>query len=161
MSSNGSLPGDRLTDLLLHQEVVSILRRAEPVPARVSAAAREAFGWRSLAVAIAGLEFDSAVDDDDLARVRDAGSERHLRFRDPDRVAEVSVIDGGRRLVGRLDPPMSGSVVMRHPGSPDVSTEVDPLGRFMFDRLPRGAVSLRSVPSEPGVRSFQTEWVTI
>src|ERR1700737_2390399 len=102
---------DGLWEQDLLQEVVAVFREAERVPASVVAAAKSALSWRSVAAAIADLEFDSAVDDDDLVRVGDAGSERRLRFRGDRCVAELSVIDGGSRLIGRLDPPMPGSVV--------------------------------------------------
>lgn len=152
---------DQTADSTLLEEVISVLRRAERPPAGVVAAANTAFGWRSVMTAVADLEFDSAVDEWDLARVRAWTSERHLRFRGAGRVAEMSVIDGGRRLAGRVDPPMTGSVVLRHPGRPDVSAAVDHLGQFLFDSLPRGPMSIRIVPSDPGERGFQTEWVTV
>jgi len=145
----------------LFDEVVSAVRASRSVPAAALTAARLSYRWRSVAAAIAGLEFDSAVDHDDLARVRDAGSERRLRFRGGDLVAEVSVIDGGSRLIGRLEPPIGGSVILRHPGEPDVAVAVDDLGQFMFESLPQGAMSLMTVPSDPARPTLQTEWVTI
>jgi hypothetical protein len=143
------------------EEIMAVLREVEPVPAGTVAAARAAYAWRSVAEAIAYLEFDSAVDDDDLARVRDSGSERRLRFRSDGRVAEISVIDSGRRLVGRLEPPLAGSVQLRHPGSPDVAVQVDSLGQFLFDDLSPGTVRIRALPDDPKAAGFQTEWVTL
>ena len=145
----------------LLDEVVAVLRAAQPVPAAVVAGAKTAYGWRSVMTAVADLEFDSAIDEDDMARVRTTRTERRLRFRGSDRVAELSVIDGGQRLAGRFDPPFQGSVVLRHPGRPDVDTALDPLGQFLFENLPRGAISIRAVPADPGQPGFQTEWVTI
>jgi hypothetical protein len=145
----------------LLQEALSVLRRAEPVPAGVLAAARTSFGWRDVVDAVADLEFDSAVDDDDLARVRDAGSERRLRFRATHAVTELRVIDGGRRLAGRLEPPIAGSMILRHPARPDVTVSIDRLGQFLFEELPSGPVRVVAVPSDPQVSGFQTEWVTV
>ncbi|HWE55217.1 MAG TPA: hypothetical protein VG435_06865 [Acidimicrobiales bacterium] len=142
-------------------EAVAVLRRAEPVPAAVTSAARTAFGWRSVVAAVADLEFDSAVDDDDLARVRAGVAERRLRFRAPSGTAELTVIDAGRRLAGRFDPVIAGAVLLRHPGRADVTRPIDALGQFYFEELPRGAVSIRAVPSDPEVPGFQTEWVTV
>ena len=89
-------------------EAVRMLRRRlEPAPQAVVDQARAAFSWRGVAASIAGLEFDSAVDDDDLARVRDAGSERRLRFRGAGRVVEVVLVDNTRRLAGQIDPPLA------------------------------------------------------
>ena len=152
---------DSVFEERLLTEVTGVLRRTERVPAAVLAAARDAYRWRRVASAIAELEFDSAVDDDDLARVRDGGSERRLRFRVADRVAEVAVIDGGRRMVGRVDPPFGGSMVLRSPSGSTVNVEIDDLGRFIVEPLPRGAISLRHVPSDTAMADFETEWVTI
>jgi hypothetical protein len=147
---------------LLFEEVVSVLGRAEPPPAEVVAAAAAAYEWRSVAAAIAGLEFDSVLDDDDdMVRVRDSGSEWRLRFRGPGRVVDVSVIDGGRRLVGRFDPPLIGSVLLRQAGGSTSTAKVDDQGRFFFDDLPRGAISLRPLPTYAATPDFDTEWVTM
>ncbi|HET6964221.1 MAG TPA: hypothetical protein VFH58_05570 [Acidimicrobiales bacterium] len=146
---------------LLLSEVVSVLRQVEAPPAAVLAGAKTAYGWRSVVLAVADLEFDSAVDDDDLARVRTGTSERLLRFRTARTVAELSVIDGGRRIVGRLHPPIPGVVMLRHPGRPDCEAEVDDLGQFLFENVPRGAVSVQALPADPAHAGFQTEWVTL
>jgi hypothetical protein len=142
-------------------EITRFLRSAEPVPELVLSAARTAYGWRSVVAAVADLEFDSAVDDDDLARVRMASAERRLRFRCRATTVEVSIIDAGRRLIGRLDPRCASSVVLRHPGRPEVLAEVDELGQFMFEGLPRGPMSIRTLPAGAELTGFQTEWVTI
>jgi hypothetical protein len=135
--------------------------RTEPAPTAVIEAAKAAFSWWSVAAAIAGLEFDSAVDDDDLVRVRDSGSERRLRFRGEDRVVEIVLIDNARRLAGRIEPPLIGSVVLRHADGAESSAPINNLGQFYFDKLRRGAMSLRPVPSDGTRVGFETEWVTI
>ncbi len=145
----------------LLSEVISVLRQVDSPPPAVLAGAKTAYGWRSVVAAGADLEFDSAVDDDDLARVRSAMSERLLRFRTATTVAELSVIDAGRRIAGRLYPPFPGRVLLRHPGRPDTEAEVDDLGQFLFENVPRGAVSVRAMPTDPAHPGFQTEWVTL
>jgi hypothetical protein len=142
-------------------EITSFLRHAEPVPELVMSAAKTAYGWRSVVAAVADLEFDSAVDDDDLARVRMATADRRLRFRGPSGILEVSIIDAGRRLVGRLEPADGGTILLRHPGRPDCCTSLDPLGQFLFDDLAKGPMSIRAVPADPDAPGFQTEWVTV
>ncbi len=150
-----------LPELGLLDERISVLRNAEPPPLAVMASAKAAYGWRSVVAAVADLEFDSAVDDDDLVRVRAGMSERLLRFRSGTAVAELSVIDDGRRVAGRLYPPVAKVVVLRHPGRPDIRADVDDFGQFLFENVPRGAISVRTVPSDPSCMGFQTEWVTI
>lgn len=142
------------------ERLVSMLRTTEPVPAEVFRQAEAAYAWRDVTASIAMLEYDSAIDDDGLARVRGRGSERLLRFTGPAATVHLSVIDGGQRLVGRLVPPGSGTVELRHPGGA-ITTDVDQLGRFLFEASFRGAVSLRCTPRDGSAPIFETEWVTI
>jgi hypothetical protein len=152
---------DTREDDLLLAEIRSLKRRMEPTPPSLVEAAKAAFSWRSVATAIAGLEFDSAVDDDDLARVRDSGPERRLRFRAPDYVVEVTVADNNRALAGRVDPPFAGTVVLRHPDGVSLIAPLNQFGQFFFDGVPRGAVSLRPAATDRALADFETEWVTI
>ena len=148
----------------LLEEVVAVLRRVERAPDEVLAAANAVFEWRSTALAIAALEFDSVLDDrndDLLVGVRDAGSERRLRFRVSGCVVELTVIEAGRRLVGRVDPAAAGRIVLRHPGGSSRECDLDEWGHFFFDEVPRGAMSLRSVAADRALVGFDTEWVTI
>jgi hypothetical protein len=144
-------------------ELVSLRRRVVPAPPEAVAAAKAAFAWRGVARAIAALEFDSAVDDDDddLARVRAAGSERRLRFHGRGRLVEVSIVDNGRRLAGRVVPPLAGSMALCYPDGASLSSPLDDLGQFFFDALRHGTVSLRPVPTDPAAGGFETEWVTV
>lgn len=152
--------GDSRADEQLLAELSSLMRHLEPAPPALVEAAKAAFSWRSVARAIAGLEFDSAVDDDDLARVRDGGPERQLRFRGPGHVIELTVANN-RTLAGRLDPPFAGTVVLRHPDGATLSAPVNQFGQFFFDTVRRGAVSLRPIPIDHTLPDFETEWVTI
>lgn len=157
MTADGGLAPD---DQLL-QELRSLWRRTEVVPADVVAAAIDAFRWKAVAEAVAELEFDSLLDDDQLARVRDAGGERHLRFVGAGRALEVAVMENNAGLAGRIDPPMPGTVVLRHPDGATLSAPLDEHGQFFFERVKRGPVSLQPVPTDSSVGGFQTEWVTI
>jgi hypothetical protein len=150
-----------LEDEQLLAELRSLVHRMGTTPPALVAAAKAAFSWRSVAAAIAGLEFDSAVDGDDLARVRDGGPERRLRFRCPNHVVEVTVAENNRALAGRVDPPFAGTVVLRHPDGVWLSAAVNQFGQFFFDAVPRGAVSLRPVATDGALADFETEWVTI
>ena len=111
---------------------------------------------------IAALEYDSAVDDDDdnLARLRGAGPDRLLRFRTGVDVVELAVIDGGRRLLGRVPPQRFQMVELRRPDA-TTAVEVDPSGRFLVDPVTPGVLSVRCLPVEGGGEPFQTEWVAI
>lgn len=159
MTPAGGVP----TDEALLQELRTVRRRAEAAPASVVAAAVAAFGWRSVAIAVAGLEFDSVLDedDDDLARVRDGGGERRLRFASPGRALEVYVDGAGEGLLGRVDPPAAGSMVLRRPDGTTSTAPVDERGQFFFEAVGHGPVSFRPALASGAVGDFQTDWVTI
>jgi hypothetical protein len=144
------------------EELRGLRHRAELAPPVAVAAAVAAFSWRSVADAVAELEFDSIVDDDDqVARVRDDGAERRLRFVGAGRAVEVALVDNNRALAGRVDPPLPGSMVLRHPDGATSSVPVDERGRFFFTSVGRGPVSLRPVSADGTLGDFETEWVTI
>jgi hypothetical protein len=136
-----------------------VLSLAETPPADVVRQAKEAFAWRDISMGLALLDYDSAVDDDGMARVRSGTRDRQLSFRGPLGVIEVSVLAGGQRLVGRVEPVGAGAVVLRQP-SGTRTTAADRFGQFIFESIDRGPVSIRWQPedSSPG---FDTEWVTL
>jgi len=132
---------------------------AEVPPPGVLRQALEAFSWRGVSTALAAIDYDSAIDDDDSARVRAAGRDRRLSFRGSQGVLEVSVIDDGQRLVGRVEPASPGQVQLRHPSRTDTAV-ADRFGHFVFESLEPGPVSFNWQP-EDGASGFDTEWVTI
>lgn len=142
-------------------ELRAVRQRADAAPPAVVDAAVEAFRWRGVAEAVASVEFDSLIDDDRLARVRDANGERRLRFVVPGRAIEVAVIDNDGGVAGRVEPPLAGTMVLRQANGPTVSAPLDENGSFFFDSVVRGPVSLRPVPTDSTEQSFGTEWVTI
>ena len=143
-------------------ELAGVMERAEPIPVDVVWQAKTAIAWRDISAHIAELEYDSIIDDDErFARVRGvASAERVLRFRGADAVAQLVVLDGGRRLVGQLEPASFRSVEVRRP-SGSTLIEVDREGNFLVERLARGPVSLRCLPANPAAAPFETEWVAI
>ena len=102
MTGGNQAPGDEQ----ILEELRILRRRAEPAPAAVVAAAVEAYRWRGVAEAVASVDFDSLIDDDRLARVRDAAGERRLRFSVPGRTIEVAVIDNDGGVAGTRRPPV-------------------------------------------------------
>lgn len=144
----------------LDRELRELFARVEPVPAHVMDQAYSAFAWRGVAASLAGLEYDSIIDDDGLARLRTGGGERLLRFRSGGSMVEVSIVDEGHRLVGQITPPEYGRVEMRRPDQVREAL-VDEAGRFLVDDPAPGAMSLRCLPAAPGGAVLETEWVTI
>lgn len=136
-----------------------VLSVAEPPPVDVVRQAKAAFAWRDISMGLAVLDYDSAVDDDGLARVRSGTRDRQLTFRGPLGTIEVSVLAGGQRLVGRVEPVGAGAVVLRQPSGTRTAA-ADRFGQFIFESIDRGPVSIRWQP-EDSADGFDTEWVTV
>lgn len=137
------------------------VERFDPVPASVREAAVAAFAWRTVDAELAGLVYDSALDERALEGVRGDGGPRLVTFEGAGLTVEVEVAAQGRlrRLVGQLVPPAS-AVVHVHHASRVSSAEADELGRFVVDEVLAGPVriSCRPVPAGPRV---DTDWVTL
>ena len=151
---------DDYEDVLLTQVRGSFSRLA--VPDGVRRQALDAFAWASVARTVAEISFDSLLDgDDDLARVRSGqASERRLRFEAPGATLDISVVDNGRRIVGSVAPAMGGTVELRHPTTAPTTAELDAAGTFYAERVPRGSLSVRVIPTGDA-EGFVTEWITI
>jgi len=100
---------DELTDPRfdpLMQQIVDAFddEHLEPIPARLTAAAHDAFGWRRADAALAELLFDSASDE--LVGVRGAVTDRRsFRFASGDVVIRVHLSDVSMFVM--LEPPMA------------------------------------------------------
>jgi hypothetical protein len=149
---------ERLDDELL-VAVGRTVKLTEAVPAEVVRQAKAAFAWRDIAVTLAMLEDDSLIDDDGLARVRSARHERRISFQAAAGSMKVSIIDGGHRLVGQVEPMATGVVQLRQPSGTQ-TTAADRFGQFLFESIHHGPVSIRWQPDDSSA-GFETEWVTI
>src|SRR5262249_36381284 len=135
--------------------------RRDPVPPDLTEAAIAAFTWLRVDAELAELLADSAETEEALAGTR-GGDARSLAFRAGERTVEVDAVPDGRafRLVGRIDPAVAATLVVRHAGG-TVEGEADELGRFAVGPVPAGPVSLRVAPSEPGAAPLETAWLTL
>lgn len=145
-------PDDRLL-----QELTSALDATDPVPERFIEAAKESFTWRTIDIELAELVFDSA--EAELVGVRGADATRQVTFQAPGFEIEVAIIsDGTRRLVGQVVPAHEGTVEL-HFGEQSVATGSDSLGRFSFEDVPLGPISLRIELADGAV--VQTAWTLV
>lgn len=141
-------------DDALMQDVAAAFADADAPPAAAIDAAKAVFTWRTIDEELAQLVFDSAVDE--LVGVRSADTARQMTFRSPAINIEITLMnEGSRRLVGQVDPPSVGTVELRH-GDTVLLAETDDIGRFMFDGIPTGPLSLRC--ALPDGTAITTEW---
>lgn len=145
-------PDDRLLE-----ELAAALAKTDPVPERFIEAAKGCFTWRTIEADLAEIVFDSA--EGELVGVRGADATRQVTFQAPGVEIEVAIIsDGTRRLVGQLVPAHEGSVELRFEDS-SISTQSDSLGRFAFEDVPLGPISLRVELDDGTV--VQTAWTLV
>ncbi len=145
---------DDIPDETLEQLRV-LAAQLDPVPEYVVAAAKAAWGWRTLDSELAELTYDSLFDAERLVGVRGQGT-RQLTFTSDHDSIEVEVDDVERRLVDQHVPPGAASVEVRGPDGV-AHAEADDLGRFVIERLPHPfSIRIR----RPSGESVHTEWTT-
>jgi hypothetical protein len=138
-------------------EIGMMLEQADPVPDMVTEYAKAGYGWRDLDAELAELVFDSA--EAGLVGVRGSDTTRQMTFRAPGVEIEVEVLSTeGRRIIGQLVPPQELTVELRH-GDQAIETTSDSLGRFRFDDVPTGPVSLRCRIGEG--HTIRTDWMLL
>ncbi|GLZ14230.1 hypothetical protein Acsp04_44650 [Actinomadura sp. NBRC 104425] len=126
------------------QEILAEIRAAfdaiDPPPPHVLQGAQAAFRWRDPGALLVELAGDAAVGPPGL---RQGGGPRLLSFTGHDVGVEIEVVEEpeGRRLVGRLLPPATAAVVLRHAHG-QLRSGTDMAGQFVVDGVPGGPVSL-------------------
>lgn len=150
---------DRDYEMMSDDDLTIALSRAldmsDPVPESVTMFAKAAIEWRTLDTELAELVFDSAMDE--VVGVRSESGTRQLTFRAPGVEIEVAILaEGRRRIVGQLVPPQEAAVELRF-GAESHRTMSDSLGRFTFDGVPAGPISLRCTLA--GDHTVQTDWL--
>ena len=137
-------------------ELADVLRRADPMPAEITRAARAALTWRTVDAELAVLSSDSLLEA--VAGVRGGGGgDRQLTFATPDVSLEVDVVEGGRRVIGQVVPPQEGDVALEglHTRS---SAKTDGHGQFVLS-VWNGPARLRFQPARGS--AVVTDWVTL
>lgn len=140
-------------------ELRRALEHELPVPAAVDEFATEVFDLADVARHMAELVFDSR--ETERSGVRTAQAGREMWFRAPGVEIEVSVLaEGLRHLVGQLIPPQPATVELMCRDERRTA-QADRLGRFTFDDVPVGPLSLRCVLDDDDATVIQTEWMVI
>lgn len=144
-----------LNDDQLQRILTEVLAEADPLPAWLMQAAKEAYVWRTIDAELAELVFDSQKDM--LVGVRGEEAARQITFRSPGVEIEVMLLaEGERRLVGQLIPPQVATVELRH-GDTVREGATDHLGRFSFSDVPVGPIQLAIATPDGG--QVVTDWM--
>lgn len=145
---------ERADDELLAR-LRAVAAEADPVPGDVVAAARAAFGLRSMDAELAELVADSR---DTAHLVRGPSGRRLLAWAAGAVSVDVEVSGSGdqRRLLGVVEG-MSGSVTVEVASGWRRDVDPDADGRFTLDGVPAGPTRLRLAGPPPVV----TPWTTL
>ncbi len=153
MSESTSHNEDRLLALLREG-----LDQADPVPADVTDFAKAALLWRSIDAELAGIAYDSGEEATPMG-VRSAATARMLSFETDSWTIDIEFNSSTGRLIGQVEPARVLQVELQLAGGV-IATETDELGRFTFDGVLPGPVSLIfRAPGDPEV--VKTEWIVL
>jgi hypothetical protein len=135
-----------------------ILNETDPVPADVSEFAKAAFDWRNIDGELASMEFDSSTEDVPSG-VRSTATARMISFEAGEWTIDIEYDEHSRRLIGQVSPGTK-CVIELHFAGGAIGLETDDLGRFDFDEVLPGPVSL--VVRTPGnLHVIKTEWTVL
>ena len=146
--------------LLDDEHLMSLLSEAmtgdEPVPSDVLAAAYASFTWRTIDGELAGLIYDSSIQEPSRSGVRSqqAGL-RAMTFASSSLTIEIEVTPTS--LMGQLVPAHTSEVFSIFQDGTGRSVPVDELGAFTIDPIPEDKFRLQ-VPGQPQVT---TGWIVL
>lgn len=132
------------------------LDEAEPRPPDVDEFARAAFALRNVDAELAKLAYDS-TESGALDHMRSTAAARMITFETGRWSIDVEYHQEERQLSGQVTPTEEAEVELRLVGS-SRSTETDELGRFHFDDISPGPVS---VVIRAGGDTITTEWTVL
>jgi hypothetical protein len=149
--------GNAAADEHLLRELAEALRAVEGGVDRVADLGRGSFTWRTLDadLLLASLTFDSHLAEE-VDTTRDGDDVRTLVFTTELRSVEVEVL--ADRLVGQFVPPTAGEVRIEGAGGVLATAQVDDLGFFVVEPVPRGVVRLEC---RTAFARLVTEWVRL
>ena len=134
------------------------LDASDPVPGDVTDFAKAALGWRTIDAELAEIAYDSSTEETP-AGVRSTATSRMLSFEVGAWAIEIEHNPATGRLIGQIEPAREATVEIHFAGGTQ-TTAADELGRFAFDDVLPGPVSL--VIRTPGdLEVIKTEWTVL
>jgi hypothetical protein len=147
-----------LSDDKLLAQLRKGLEESDPVPQEVTEFAKAAIDWRRIDAALAELAFDSLAPEHQ-AGVRSIATSRMLSFEAGRWTIDIEYSEAMQRLMGQVSPACQVLVELHYAGGA-VGIHSDPSGRFDFDGVLPGPVSL--VIRTPGdLEVVKTEWTVL
>lgn len=134
------------------------LENSDPVPSDVTDFAKAALGWRDADAELAEIAFDS-TEEGAMAAVRSSATARMISFEAGRWTIDIEYDESSRQLLGQVDPAGAVSIEIRYAGGV-MTTESDDMGRFDFDEIPRGPMSL-VVRVSGDLEVIKTEWTVL
>jgi len=134
------------------------LDQADPVPTDVTEFAKAAFSWRTIDAELAEIAYDSN-DQTTPAGVRSTATARMLSFEAGSWTIDIEYHAVTGRLIGQIEPAREATVEL-HVAGAAILDETDDLGRFDFEGVLPGPISL--VFRTPGnLEVVKTEWTVL
>jgi hypothetical protein len=150
--------GQPMPDDVLAGALTSLFAETDPVPDLLRTAASEAFAWRDVDAALAGLVSDSLAGAG-AAVVRGAAP-RLLSFATADVAIDLEITEDGDsvRVLGQISPGRDVDVTIEHVRGRSTARS-DEIGRFHFDGLPAGWLRVVVDAGADGTGRSHTEWI--
>lgn len=133
------------------------LAAGDSVPSDVAEFAKAVFGWRLIDAELAELSFDSSTDE--TAAVRSMMAARMITFEAGRWSIDIEYNETTERLLGQVDPAGRVTVELHYAGGA-MESESDELGRFDFDDVLPGPISL-VIRTSGDIEVIKTEWIVL
>jgi hypothetical protein len=142
--------------------ILSLLRKglgeADSAPDDVIEFAKAAFSWRDIDAQLAELAYDSSEETTPVG-VRSTATARMLSFEAGSWTIDIEYSSVSQRLIGQIEPARQVEVELHLAGGTLV-TQTDELGRFDFDGVLPGPVSL-IFRTAGNLEVVKTEWTVL
>ena len=150
-------PQDWLDDDALMRALKEAVNAAGDEDARLLAAAKAAFTWRTVdeELELLSLSYDSATAEAVAVRGAPGVSSRMLVFQNDDLILELEI--GSDVVMGQLVPARTDTILLEGPDGPIAEAQVDDAGFFLLRRPAGGPIRLRL----DGDAGLTTEWLSI